>query len=154
MTGKEDTLSALDSAYDDIHSVVSGIDEPHGAWEGAVGTWSVVNVLQHVDGWLHEMTEALQRMARGERPLLEGTDYNNVDAWNAKFVEVRGKQSFAEALAAFENGHAAFRKAAEAIPEERFGEGKTINRLIFGVCLEHYPEHAAQIRAYLAGESQ
>ena len=151
MATKPETLAALDDRYNALHALVGGIDEPHGTWQGVVGSWSVVNVLQHIDGWLVEMGEGLQRLARGERAMREGADYSNADAWNAKFVEVRGDQSMAQALAAFERSHAAFRAAAAAIPDERYGDGRTANRIIEMAALDHYAEHRGQIEAYLSG---
>ena len=145
------SLAALDAAYGRLHALVATIDEPHGAWNGAVGAWSVVNLLQHIDGWLQEMTGALQRLARGERPTPQGVDYANVNAWNARFVEARGEQSMAQALAAWEQRHAAFRAAAAAVPDDRWGEGKTVNRLVFGTAIEHYDHHRADLNAYLGG---
>ncbi len=151
MTNKADTLTAIDAAYDKLHGLVAGIDETHGTWAGAVGTWSVVNLLQHIESWVEVMTDSLERIARGERPTPEGVDYSNADAWNAKFVEIRGEQTMAQALALFEQHHAAFRTAVDGVPDDRFGENKSVNRIVFAACLEHYDEHHDQIAAYLAG---
>lgn len=148
MSTKAETLAALDDTYAAFQQLVSSIDEPRATRRGAVGDWSVVNVLQHIDGWLQEMTGSLQRLARGERATPEGTEYDD-DAWNAKFVEVRGDQSRADALTAFESAHARFRAAVEALPQDRFGSGRTTNRIIDEICLSHYPDHQREIEAYL-----
>ena len=100
MPTKAEEITAMDAAFKRLIDIVRPIDDAHGTWKEAHGTWSVVNLLQHMDGWLREMTPALQRLARGERPTPEGIDYSNFDAWNAKFVEVRGEQTMAEAIAA------------------------------------------------------
>ena len=151
MSTKTDVLNEVDAALARFSKALDGVDEIHGTWDGALGTWSIVHVLQHLAGWLDEMTPALERMARGERPTPEGVDYSAFDDWNAGFIEARGSQSLADARAAFESAHASFRGAIEGVADERFGEGKTANRLIDGVAIEHFEEHAEQIEAFLAG---
>ena len=151
MSTKADVLNEVDAALARFSKSLESVDEVHGTWDGALGTWSIVHLLQHLTGWLDEMTPALERMARGERPTPEGVDYSAFDDWNAGFIEARGSQSLAEARAGFDSAHAAFRSAIEGIADERFGEGKTVNRLVDGVAIEHFEEHAEQIEAFLAG---
>ena len=50
-----------------------------------------------------------------------------------------------EARAAFDAAHDKFAAAVGEVDAGRFGEGKTINRMVDGVVLEHYPEHAEDI---------
>lgn len=152
MTSKADLLQQVDGAGGRLDAVLDRIDEVHGTWEGAVGTWSVVNLLQHMDGWLQEMVPPLERLARGERPTAEGVDYSNVDEWNRGFVESRGEKSLADARAAISASQAQFRAAIEAVADDRFGEGKTVNRLVDGTAIEHYAEHTAQLEAFLGAE--
>lgn len=151
MPSKAEELSAMDAAFERLIDIVRPVDDAHGTWKEAHGTWSVVNLLQHMDGWLREMTPALERLARGERPTPEGVDYSNFDAWNAKFVEVRGEQTVAEAIAAIEESYAAFRAAAEGVDAGRFGDNKTANRLVDASGTHHFNEHAGDIEKYLAG---
>ncbi len=150
MSTKADVLNEVDSTLTRLSQVLKSVDEAHGTWDGAVGTWSIVHILQHLAGWLDEMTPALERMARGERPTPEGVNYSTADDWNASFIEARGIQSLADARAAFETAHAIFRCAIEGVPADRFGENKTVNRLVGAVAIEHFEEHARQIEAFLA----
>jgi hypothetical protein len=151
MHTKQDILKQLDNGLAALDTVLDGVDEVHGTWEGAVGTWSIVNVLQHIDGWLQEMTPGLQRLAAGERPTPEGVDYSDFDKWNAGFVADHGEQTLAQARAALLASHAQFRAAADSVADARYGDGKTVNRLVDGTAVEHYEEHAAHIQAFLAG---
>ncbi len=151
MHTKQDILKQLDDGAAALNTVLDRIDEVHGTFEGAVGSWSVVNVLQHVDGWLQEMTGALERLAAGERPTPEGVDYSDFDKWNAGFVETRGTQTLAEARATLNATHATFRTAADSVAADRYGEEKTVNRLIDGTAIEHFQEHTEQLEAFLAG---
>ncbi len=151
MPTKTEELTATEAAFKRLIDIVRPLDDAHGTWKEAHGTWSVVNLLQHMDGWLREMTPALQRLARGERPTPEGVDYSDIDAWNAEFVEVRGEQTVAAAITAIEEGYTAFRASAESVDADRFGDNKTANRLVNASGAHHFDEHADDIKKYLTG---
>jgi hypothetical protein len=51
-----------------------------------LGTWSIKEIVAHMDGWHREMIPALERLARGERPIPDGVSYEDVDGWNARFA--------------------------------------------------------------------
>ena len=146
---KSEIFTALDAAYANLETTLDTVDQPHAEWPQAFGAWSIINVLQHLDGWLVEMHGTVQRIARGERPNPEGVDYSNVEAWNAKFIEVRGTPTLAEARTAFQTSHAALREALDTVPDDRYGDGRTVNRLTYTACIEHYEEHAEEITAFL-----
>lgn len=152
MTDKPSTLSAIDEAKATLDRRLDRIDEAHGSWEGAVGDWSVAQLLQHMHGWLTEMTAAVERMGQGQRPTPEGVDYSNPDEWNPRFVADRGEQTYEEARSALVVAHGGFRTAVARIDDARFGEGKTINRMVEGVVTHHYVEHAEDLDAFLGGE--
>ncbi len=137
--------SALDARLDRI-------DEAHGSWRGAVGEWSVAELLQHMDGWLAEMTAAVERMIAGQRPTQAGVDYSDPDVWNPKFVSQRGEQSYIQTRADFDRSHETFTAAVGKLSADRFGEGKTINRIVEGVVTHHYPEHCEDLDRFLSGE--
>ena len=152
MTDQASTLSAMSEAKSSLDERLNRIDEAHGAWEGAIGEWSVVQLLQHLHGWLTEMTTAVERMNAGQRPTPEGVDYSDPQDWNPGFVAERGVQGYEEARAAFDDGHRQFLAAVGEVDPGRFGEGKTINRMVEGVVTHHYAEHCEDLDAYLGGE--
>ncbi len=152
MTDQATTLQAMTDAKSTIDATLGRIDEAHGSWEGAVGKWSVAQLLQHLSGWLVEMTAGVERMNAGERPTPEGVDYSDPDVWNSQFVEERGEQSYEAARAAFDEAHRVFVEAVVATDAGRFGEGKTINRMVEGVVTHHYAEHVEDLEGFLGGE--
>ena len=152
MTDKPNTLNAIDQAKATLDQRLDRIDEAHGSWEGAVGEWSVAQLLQHLHGWLIEMTAAVERMGQGQRPTPEGVDYSNPDEWNPRFVAERGEQTYEAARSALVTAHDGFRTVVAQIDGARFGEGKTINRMVEGVVTHHYAEHSEDLDAFLGGE--
>ena len=152
MTDRASTLDEMAVVKASLDERLARIDEAHGSWEGAVGEWSVAQLLQHLHGWLTEMTAGVNRMNAGQRPTPAGVDYSDPQDWNPGFVAERGEQTYEQARAAFEEAHDEFVAAVGAVDAGRFGEGKTINRMVEGVVTHHYAEHAEDLDRYLGGD--
>lgn len=153
MTDRETVLQEIDHAESELRRRLDRIDEAHGTWQGAVGDWSVLQLLHHIHGWLAEMNIAVERMRQGQRPTPDGVSYDDFNAWNVQFVRDRADQPWSAARAAFETEHARFRQNIAAVDPARFGPGKTINQLIGGTVTHHYIEHCQDLDAYLGGDS-
>jgi hypothetical protein len=94
------------------------------------------------------MTGAMERIARGERPTPEGVDYSDADGWNAKFVSALRPQSASTVVAELQQSFANYIRAAKNVGDDRFGEGKTINRLLEASGSGHYREHLPAIEEF------
>lgn len=152
MPDRTATLNEMSTLKADLDQRLSRIDEAHGTWEGAIGEWSVVHLLQHLSGWLSEMNAAVERMIAGQRPTPDGVDYSDPQDWNPKFVADRGEQTYEQALADFESAHESFLEVVGRVDAERFGDGKTINRMVEGVVTHHYAEHIDDLDGFLGAE--
>lgn len=113
-----------------------------------LGTWGVREILAHIVGWHRELTPALARLARGQRPLPEGVSYADVDAWNARHIVARRGLTVAGVRAALEASHRDFVAAARAVPADRFAPGKSATRIFDLNGPHHYREHTAEIVAW------
>jgi hypothetical protein len=91
-------------------------------------------------------------MSRGEKPQPEGVDWSDGDAWNATFADHAMGKKHAQILHELESGLDAFKKAAMLVPEDRYGEGKSANRMFDGAGILHFKEHADVIREWRARE--
>ena len=151
MSDKASALKTLDDEYRNLRKLIDGLDaaQLERVWFDA---WSVKDIVAHIAGWQREMTVALERMARGERPTPEGVDYADADAWNAKFSSAARAVGPSTVIANWQQTHMTYVNAAQALPDDRFGETdgkpKTANRLIETSGFGHYREHAAQIREW------
>jgi hypothetical protein len=137
---KQTTIKEVQDGYNALLASVQGLDE-QAMSKVFYGTWSAKDILAHIAGWQHTMTEALERMARGERPTPEGVDYSDADAWNAKFALAMKQQNASTVIADLQQSFANYLRAAKALPDDRFGEGKTVNRLLEASGYGHYREH-------------
>ncbi len=147
MTPKEELLNQAAREYKAFHESLQGLNEEdlNEVW---LGTWSVKDIVAHMSGWHRELGPALERLARGERPIPEGVSYEDVDAWNAKFTAARRGVEAADLLLELDRSHEYFMRLADAIPEARFQPGKTAYKILDLNSAHHYMEHREQIRAW------
>ncbi len=152
MATKAEALAALDAGYQAFRAPIAELAEEAYA-EPWLGTWNLSQCLAHMEGWYREMTAAIERVARGERPAPEGVDYSDADAWNEKFA--REAKPGRAALAAWDAAFHAYRSAAEALPESLYGEdperGRPLigNRLLQGAGIHHFEEHQPELERWL-----
>jgi hypothetical protein len=147
MSEKTTLLSEAETEFTRFKRAIAGLDEAK-MREVWLGTWSARDIVAHISGWHRELAPALDRLARGERPVAEGVSYDDVDAWNARFTEAKKATATADILKELDASHAAFVRAAAAVPDERYVPGKTAYKLVDLNSRHHYHEHRAQIEAW------
>ena len=144
---KQTALSTVEQGFDELLKTVEGLDDDAMS-QRFYGEWNAKDVLAHVAGWHEQMTEAMARMARGERPTPEGVDYSDSDKWNARFAAAMRAQRSDTVVAMLRQSFANYLRAARAIPDDRFGEGKTVNRLLETSGYGHYREHLPALQEF------
>ena len=144
---KQTELKKIEEGFAALLAAVQGLDE-RAMSTRFYGDWNVKDILAHISGWHHLGAEWMERMARGEKPTPEGSDYSDSDAWNARFASAMRAQSGETVVADLRQSFATYVRAAKAIPDERFGEGKTINKLLEGNGYGHYAEHLPAVQEY------
>ena len=147
MSEKAELLSGAETEFATFKRGLGGLDEPRmrAVW---LGTWSARDIVSHISGWHRELIPALERIARGERPVAEGVSYEDVDAWNGRFAEAKKATSTPEILNELDASHAAFMRAAAGVPDERYVPGKTAHKIVDFNSRHHYQEHRAQIEEW------
>ncbi|HXG03056.1 MAG TPA: ClbS/DfsB family four-helix bundle protein [Candidatus Binatia bacterium] len=149
MTPKQELLTRAAREYKAFHEALAGLNESQMS-EVWLGTWSIKEIVAHMTGWHREMAPALERLARGEKPIPEGVSYDDVDAWNAKFAAAARGTSVADLLLELDKSHEYFLHAADRVPEERFQPGRTAWKIVELNSAHHYREHGEQIQAWRA----
>jgi len=144
---KDSLLREMGAGFGGLLDAVNGLSEEQMSrvW---YGDWSVRDILAHVAGWHREEIAMLERMARGERPVPESADYTDDDVWNARFAAKWRAASAGDVLTELKASEEAYLAAASRLPEERFEEGRTAQRLVQQGCIEHYREHGDEIREW------
>lgn len=144
---KRQLLAEAETEFQALKRAVDGLDEAR-MREVWCGTWSIREILGHISGWHREMLPALERLARGEKPVAGGVSYADVDAWNAKFADAKRSWATPDILRELGESHAAFMRAAAAVPDERVVPERTAWKLVDANSRHHYQEHIADILAW------
>jgi uncharacterized protein DUF1706 len=149
MSLKDDLLRQADDDFGALKRALVGLsdDAMRQQW---CGVWGVREILAHIAGWQREMIPALERVARGEKPIPDGVSYEDLDGWNARHVGARRGLTVEGIRAELDASHRDFLAAARAVPEARFAPDKTATRVVDLNGPHHYREHTAQIRAWRA----
>jgi hypothetical protein len=137
MSEKTTLLSEAETELTLFKRAIAGLDETK-MREVWLGTWSVRDIVAHISGWHRELSPALERLARGERPVPEGVS----------FADAKKSAATRDILAELDASHAAFMRAAAAVPEERYVPGKTAYKIVDLNSRHHYQEHRGQIEAW------
>ncbi len=151
-TSRDELLSAAAREYTAFRDALKGLDESRLS-EVWLGVWSIKDIVAHISGWHRELVPALERIARGERPVREGVSYDDVNGWNARFVAARRGATAGDLFLELDRSHEAFLKAAAGVPAERFQPGKTAWKIVDLNSAHHYREHGDQIRAWRAART-
>ena len=147
MSAKDELLKSAEEEFRAFKAALRDLDEAR-LTEVWLGAWSIKDIVAHISGWHRELGPALERMARGERPIPVGTSYEDVDAWNSKFAGAKKDSPVSEVLRELDTSHAYFMAQAARVPEERFVPGKTACRIVDLNSAHHYKDHGDQIRAW------
>ena len=148
---KDELLDAAAREYKAFHDALKGLNEEQltRVWLGA---WSIKDMVAHISGWHRELGPALERLARGERPITSGVSYDDVDSWNARFTAAKQGDSVTGVLLELDRSHESFMRAAAAVDAARYEPGKTAWKIVDLNSGHHYKEHADQIRAWRAAK--
>jgi hypothetical protein len=144
---KEDLLVRAARELIGFHDSLDGLGE-RDLTDPSLEGWSVRDILAHLSGWHREMTPALERLARGERPFPAGVRYDDVDAWNARFAAAARDTEVTDLLLELDRTHQEFLRAAATVPAERFAPDRTAYRIVDLNSAHHYRTHADQIRSW------
>lgn len=144
---KQELLTRAAREYKAFHDALHGLNEDQ-MTERWFGEWSVREIVAHIAGWQRELAPALDRLARGERAIPEGVDYDDVNRWNATFVAAAPEGAVATLLLDLDACHERFMLAAGAIPDKRYRVGSAAYRIVDQCTAHHYNEHAQQILAW------
>ncbi|MEX0684002.1 MAG: maleylpyruvate isomerase N-terminal domain-containing protein [Dehalococcoidia bacterium] len=147
MGNRDDLLRELESSFAELQLAIDGLTHEQ-LLEVFYDGWSVRDILGHIVGWHHEMDDALERIAHGEKPVPEGVDYSDSDTWNARFAETWRSASPEAVVAELNASKALFVKAAREVPDEKFEDGRAAFRILTGTGTNHYREHAPAIKEW------
>ncbi len=157
MADKTSAIHDLEAGYEEFRKPIASLED-EAFTEVWLGEWNLSQLLAHMSGWFREMTGAIERAGRGERPTPEGVDYSKADEWNASFAE--DAKAGTAALVEFDGAFQGYVAAARALPESMYGidpekgRPRIGNRLLDGAGIHHFKEHQGELAAWLKARSK
>jgi hypothetical protein len=142
---KQAVVQELREAFQEFRDATADLGEAQ-LTKPVFDQWSVREIAAHIIGWHEQMTTGFERMARGERPTPEGVNWSDIDGWNKTFVAESGETVATALIEELDGRVENLITAIQALPDDRFGEGKTANRMAAGAGYEHLHEHAEEIK--------
>lgn len=137
-------MKDVDGEYENLYGIIMTLSDADKT-RPVLDAWSVKDILAHIAAWLREGVRTMEALARGERPSAQGEDDADVDARNARFVEQWRGALVQEVETELHLAKEAFVRAMRSLPQERFAEGRTARRVIFGEGIDHFKEHSEEI---------
>lgn len=148
MTRKKQLIAELNAAYGRFVNCVADLDERSFEQKWLDGRWGARELTAHHTGWLGQLSGGLERMSRGEKPTEQGVDWMDRQTWNDRFADrAKGKQK-QEILDELNCAMDSFKEAAEKLPEERFEEGRTVDKMFDAAGIAHFKESAEMIQTW------
>ena len=143
---REELLKDLEQARDELRASYEGLSDEQMVQPGAVGEWSVKDVLSHVASWEEVALPDLARIARGDVPTLATIDlYSfNFDPFNAMIMSLRQALPLEQVLRELDIVRAEFTAAVGRLPESALVEGQ-FARILVQITAEHDREHTQHI---------
>jgi len=145
VSDKGDVIARLRSAVDDFGRLTAALPESR-LIEPSMDGWSLRDMAWHFARYHEGMALALERIARGEHP--GQADGLSDDQRNQQYAQEARTKEVGEVLQAWCDQAGNCLRAAEALPDERFAEGRSVGRWLLQEA-EHYQGHAAQVRSWL-----
>jgi uncharacterized damage-inducible protein DinB len=153
---KADVIEELRAARAELLQAVDGLTDDQMLRVGAVGLWSVKDVLAHLVSWEAELVTALSQLEQHKQRAPRIVEIDDIDEWNAEQYHVNAPRSLAGVLQDFHGVHKYLLQTVESLNDRilddnrRFPwmEGEPLSYLIAENAVWHEEEHAEDIRAW------
>jgi hypothetical protein len=139
----QEILAHITRARVALTTVMYGLSEADLLKSGAVGSWSVKDVMAHVGRWETVCFDVLEDHLRGQQP---AEDYSQATIFNNRWEAELQSLSLPEAIDLFETAHHRLFGLLSSLRSEQWNG--YIRAWVTGSTWHHYEEHAEQIRSW------
>lgn len=145
---REQLLKRIEKAWAEFKDSFAGLSESEMTERGAMGDWSVKDILAHVTTWEEETLKYLPVIMAGNDLPRYSDMYGGVDAFNAQMMERKQDLPLAEVLRQLDETHSRLIDFIRSVPEEHFERETRFRRRLRFDTYSHYPEHTEAIRQW------
>jgi len=151
---REDVRQSLARERAALLAALDGLSEQEMARPGAVGSWSVRDVLAHLLAWEEEAVTRLELLA-AERPQdidwISDEDEQKLEAWNARAQQRYAGLALAEVMRRLKEVQGRILVALDSLSDERLGTDAgpvPVRNWLPDCTYAHEQEHCADILAW------
>lgn len=144
----EKLIAKIEGAWAAFQASYVGLTAEQMAQPGAVGEWSVKDILAHVTTWEQESLELLPIIAAGGKAGSYRQLYGGIDAFNEQMSARKRGLSLDEVLRQLEATHQRLIDYIAAASAEQFSSKSRCRRRLGWDSFNHYPHHEQAIRAW------
>ncbi|NDJ86088.1 MAG: ClbS/DfsB family four-helix bundle protein [Chloroflexi bacterium] len=153
---KQELLAAFEEARNKFLKSIDGLSEDELLQPGAVGYWSVKDVLAHLTAWESELVTALVRIEQGKKDAPNIVAIDDIDDWNEGQYHNNAARQLAIILDDFHGVGKHLKAALEALNNRTLDdnrvfawmEGEPLSYLVYENAIWHEEEHADEILAW------
>ncbi|MFZ0548182.1 MAG: DinB family protein [Candidatus Promineifilaceae bacterium] len=133
---------------------------------GAMGDWSIADILAHLTAWESEMVTGLMQIKQGKKPTRMLEAFNDVDGYNARRYEENKGRDIDRIFDDLQGVRLQLEQWLEEFSDKdmsdpkryNWSEGQTLAHIVeensFGHDAEHLPEIESFAERWLAGNEQ
>ncbi|MBN1680042.1 MAG: DinB family protein [Anaerolineae bacterium] len=153
---KSEVIAELRAARAELLQALDGLTGDQMLQAGAVGIWSVKDVLAHLVAWEAELVTALARLEQHKQHAPRIVEIDDIDEWNEQQYHVNVSRSLEAVWDDFEGVHKQLLVTVEQVDNRSLDdnrrwpwmEGEPLSYLIAENAIWHEQEHAEDILAW------
>lgn len=146
---KEHVLTRIEQEWKAFLDSFAGLTDNMLVESGAVGHWSIRDVLAHIASWEEEALKVLPLILEG-KPIPRYTRYGGIDAFNAQEQERKRHLRLALVKDELITTHQRLLKFLIETPDSMFSSKSRFAKRLRLDTYNHYREHAQQINKWRA----
>lgn len=151
---KKELLNQVVDARKNLLDALEGLPPDTMLRPGAMGMWSVKDILAHLTAWESELVTALSKLDAKQMPAL--LKIEDIDEWNEDQYHTAAPRPLDDVLEDFHGVHKHLLRAIEMLDDKtlsdprrfRWMEGEPLSYLILENAILHEQEHAEAIEEW------
>ena len=148
---KEALFRRLNASWQELQDAITGLPDEAMVKPGAVGEWSVRDVIAHIATWEEEALKALPIIVEGGK-LPRYASQGGIDAFNARQQAAKRQLSLERLRLEMDATHQRLLALLDRVPEPAYArEGRFLKRLRLDA-YGHWRLHAEDVRRWRASQ--
>jgi len=135
----------MDRAWEDLIASYAGLSVRDMIQRGAMGDWSVKDIIAHITWWEKEALTHLPLIMEDEKLPRYSDRYGGIDAFNAKMLEKKRDLSLNQVLRERDQTHRHLMDFLQQVAEEYFATETRFRKRLRLDTYGHYKLHTAAI---------